>query len=241
MNKRTITIIAISAVIIACGIIYILVFSPFKNFTGSSLNASLQTGRIEITSEEDQKNYFTFVSVEEARKMLSDADTAGQFKFLMPQFSISESGLKGLVIRNETANVEGNQMKFVLISGLPAGTIVYANSDKFGQGGVSSGDDAFAWFRTKNIGEEIMTTMYIPASLLVRVDQKVFLSAIDDVFREFAMGTPIFDLKLDNYLDENLFPASSQIAFVISKGEDYSLASLNNVLLKDGKIVMIKK
>jgi hypothetical protein len=242
MNKKKITIIAISAVIIMGILIYIFAFSPFKDaITRMPLNSALQTGRIEVMSAADEENYFTFVSADEARKMLSDAETAGHFRFLMPQFSIPSTGLKGLVIRNETIDLEGVQTKFLLISGLPAGTVIYSNSDKFGQGGISTGDDAFAWFRTKNIGEEIMTTLYAPASLLVRADKKVFLSPIDDVFREMSLGSPILSLITDVSLSEDLFPASSQVAFYISKGEDNSLAGLGNLLTKNGKIVMVER
>ena len=242
MNKRTITIISVLAVIIIAGLVYIFAFSPFRNsFSGNLLNSALNAGRIELTSASDKDDYFTFVSADEAVKMLSDADTAGNPKFLMPQFSISENGLKGLVIRNETADVEGIQTKFLLISGLPAGTIVYTNSDKFGQGGISSGDDAFAWFRTRNIGEDLMTTLYAPASLLARSDQNVFLSPIDDVFRSMAIGTPILDLRTDVFLNEDFFPPESQVAFFISNGDDRSLADLKNLLTKDGKIVMLRK
>lgn len=243
MKKNKIILIAAVSVISLAAVISLFIFTPLKNIfrgsiSGTSLSASIQSGKIEVLSESDASSYFTFVSAPEARKMLEDADTSGQFRFLMPQF---DGELKGVTIKNEDKETESGTVRFLTISGLPAGTTIYTNSDKFGQGGTTSGDNAFAWFHAKNMGEPLEAITYIPVSFALSTGQKIFLSKIDDVFREIPLNTPIFKLATDLPLNGDLFPVGSEVAYSITKDEDRNLADLKNVLMKDGKIVMIKR
>lgn len=240
----------IKPVVIIVAIIVLIaglfVFSPLKNiFTrvvpGVSLEDAIQSGKIEVLSDSDASSYFTFVSMEEAKKMLADAEAFDELKFLMPQFDIPPGGLKGITIRNEDKETDGGMVRFLTVSGLPAGTMIYTNSDKFGQGGITSGDSAFAWYRTRNMGESLVTTTYMPAHLAAVIGQTVLLSKIDDIFREIPMGSPIFKLATDLPLDENLFPVNTEVAYSVSNGEDKNLADLKNLLMKDGKIVMVER
>jgi len=244
MKKKQIILISIISAVLLAVVISLFIFTPLKNIfrgsiSGTSLSSAIQSGKIEVLSESDASSYFTFVSVDEARKMLEDADTSGQFKFLMPQFDASS--LKGITIKNEDKETESGIVRFLTISGLPAGTTIYTNSDKFGQGGTTSGSNAFAWFHTKNMGEPLEAITYIPVSFALSAGQKIFLSKIDDVFREVPLNTPIFKLATDLPLSGDLFPAGNEVAYSIAKDDDRNLADLKNVLMKDGKIVMIKR
>ncbi|MDD4930979.1 MAG: hypothetical protein PHG66_02365 [Candidatus Colwellbacteria bacterium] len=241
MKKKTIlTIVAVTIAVLAAG--YAIFLSPLSDmiFGGAkqaTLEDSLAKGRIDIKSEKDMSDLFVFVSPDEARKMLLDAEGAGKFKFILPQFN-PDKDVTDLSIWNETKDVEGRPIKFMLMSGLPVGATIYANSDKFAQGGMSSGDPAYAWFRAKNLDEDIATTLYVPGPLLA--GQSVFRAGIDDIFKSIAMGTPILDIKSGSKLNEELFPKDAQIAFAISKEGDFTLADMKDILTKDGKIVMLK-
>ena len=244
-QSKVILIVVISAVAVVA-ITSLFIFTPFKNiFKGEpvwpSLDLAIQSGKIEILSEREASSFFTFVSVEEAKKMLADAEASGQFKFLMPQFDIPEGGLKGVLIKNEDTLTDIGMVRFLSISGLLGGTTIYANSDKFGQGGTTSGDDAFSWFRTRNMGDPIEGVIYVPAYLSLAKAQEVFLLKSEDFFVEVPLGTPIFKLESNLYLDNEFLPENTEIAYRITDGENNNLADLKNVLVKNGKIVMVKR
>lgn len=246
MKKKQITLIAVASAVVLLVAAGLFIFTPLKNiFKGpisvSALNAAIQSGKLEIASDSDASSYFTFVSADEANKMLADAETAGQFKFLMPQFDIPTGGLKGVTIRNEDTLTDLGSVRFLSISGLPAGTTIYTNSTRPGQGGVVARDNGFGWYRTKDIKQDLETITYVPYSTVVAVDQKFLLSDIDAEFNDHPMDAPVFKLVTDLPLDSSVFPANTEIAYKISNGDDNSLADLKNVLMKDGKIVMIAR
>ncbi|MDD5098987.1 MAG: hypothetical protein PHP35_01435 [Candidatus Colwellbacteria bacterium] len=238
IDKKTAVVIIVSTLVV---VLTAVAFFLFWKTPAMPLISAIDEGKIEINSQADKARYFTFVSADEANRLLAESGENGEFRFLMPQFDIPSTGTMNIVLRNETVPVEGVDATFLLISGLPKGTTVYTSSGNYAEGDFAfqNGKRLFAWIKERNFEDELdmlVSTLYMPA-----VMSQQFMSPIEsDFFNDMPLMSPILKIETEETLPENLFPASSQIAFLLADDEDFSLASLRNVLTKDGRIVMVK-
>jgi len=234
-NKKIFTFFNIVLLIFVLISIALLVYySPKLAF-----KREIEEGFLKVSSEKDWDKYFVFVSLKEAKELLIQAENKGEFKFLFPPFKMppGDEKLTGVIFRQENiSSIEtGKPITFIVISGLPRGTVFYAPSNAVARTIINTNREN-PYFLIK--GEDIKYNwlFYIPGEPIL---EKGLLGS-DKTPKTISFGVPLARLETDNYLPFSLFGGGWQVAFAIEKDKDATLVDLNNVLTKDGKIVILK-
>lgn len=198
------------------------------------------SGRIEVTSGEEYK-YFTYVSVNEARRLVTEARSSGEFVFLFPQIDFGD--FEKLVIEEyETTTSRGTRVTILSIGGLPRDALVRSNIDGTIRASILDYEDSDMASLIIFTGEEDDFTLefYMP-----------YVSGENDLSGELegvlnvAYGTPLISVASNSYLENEIFQRNSQMALIVQTnrgGEDVAASGslLKNVLTKYGRIVMVE-
>ena len=202
-----------------------------------SLLPGIEGGRVEI-ERKDFGRSFVYLPVDEARELLAEARADGEFKFLFPQVDLD--GVERLVVENTQIETSDGQMMTLLgIKGLPEDAKIYSNFDGTIRSSSidheNAGNPPMVIF-TGNSGNFDLE-FYIPYSPETDEDPLGTSEVVKVVF-----GTHLADATVQTHLDGKVFPAGWQMAMIIqgldSEGLDHS--SLDNVLMRGGKIVMVE-
>lgn len=198
-------------------------------------------GRIEINEDEVYK-YFIFVSADEARMLLTRSRDRGEFTFLFPQVDLSNFD-KLIIQEREMTTSRGERVALLGIEGLPADSVISSNIDGTIRASVLEYDDSNIADLAIFTGEtgDFISEFYVPFI----PGENNMSSEIQGVM-DVTFGTPLFEIADGAYLNRDVFPNTWQMALVIesstgANGNGAVGSTLDNVLTKYGKIVMVEK
>lgn len=224
-------------------------FTPLRNVFFDSgrmiVEKAIASGKIEIKSPEDIRRYFEFITSEEADALIAAEGAAGNFRFLMPQFDFNLNG-RSIEIVESDSNIEGSDIRYLGIRGIPAGSKVYADLSGFITGEyVRNVSVPYLKISERVISEDpgiyegVTKNLYISTIDISEGTESLFLSGVDDVFRRADLSTPVAVVLSEKGLSE---VSPYQLSMMMEKGDDMKLADLDNVLRSSrGKIVMVRR
>lgn len=227
--------------------------------TQSPVEKAIEQGRIEIKSPQEWQNYFTLVSPSEAREMLARAREKGEFKFLAPQFDLSKV-TKDFAIENRTLSSSTYKVVHLVMRGIKPGATFYSNQDGQGSGNApSSGLTRFISIGIDN-GEirQNMSTIAGPDYKTLPVGAADWplspVFGVKGATASLKIGDPLFTLPTEEIIDQGISASAGggtwrerlgdwQVHYFIKKGDDFSLAKLEDVLRhpQTGKIAMLDR
>lgn len=237
--------------IVASVAILIAVFygiTVFINSGSRAVNSAISTGSLEFDPglKSDLDKYFTFVSPDEAKNLLAEARKNGEYKMLLPQFDLISNN-KSITIKEVKANVDGNSVTYLAVSGLVAGVHYRSGEDGLMRGGLTGGQAPYLWTfevdANKDQAKHPTRTTYFPAVYDPTISGGLSLlgRTIDDVYRAVKAGDQIATLLSERgSVNKDVLKGDYQMSVSVSDGERYDLAGFKNILLKNGKFVMVK-
>jgi len=230
-------IIVLVVVLLVGAAAYLTVAELWPAICRYSVKKAVETGKIEIKRSLDWNRFFVFVSKEEAGELLKKSYEKGEIKYLLPQFRTKGITQLTFQIREvDNPSGAGSKLAYLLARGLPKQTLFYANFD--GQIRPEIMNPEKPYIQLLGMTPGMMPMMTLPCR-----DQnakEIILGRLNE-WHETELAKPIIRLETDEFLDAKIFPGNWQITLIIKKeGDDFTGASLKNLLLKDGKIVMVK-
>jgi hypothetical protein len=243
-KNRFSLILAITGGVLAVGaLIYIFGFTSVGDmFFRGKAERALSAGRVEIMSEKDIEDYFVFLPAEEVKALLNESDG----KFLFPQMDFLLASGKSLVVESKETNIGDFPLRFLTVSGLSSGAKIYSTGGGFVRGGtVPNEGDSYAWMkeiRDEGGNGEVMLTYFPIPETEALVDLVFAMEMDEEMYSPAELGVQIASLFEDDVLPESVVPGGVNIAVAIA-GEDgsYIKLGLEDILIKDGKIVMVQK
>lgn len=233
-----------AALIIVAALLFLTLTDAGKNILAGKgkADSAISSGIIEIASQKDVKDYFVFMSPDEARKLLEEARNNGQEKMLLPQFDVAFNNNDPIVIESRDGTLEGSPFKFIVVKGLPSGIKIYSSVGGYVRGGVIRSGTAIPYVWMKEVREEEDTGVavtYVPALVLSKSQNPVFIGDVEDIYGPIELGAPLVNLMTDSALDESLVSGGAQIAMAWA-GDDgvYNKFELKNILTYRGRMVM---
>jgi|GEM_PF-3198082 len=233
-------------VIFSAGVFLTPVRNVFFDSGRITVEKAIASGKIEIKSQQDISRYFEFVTSEEADALLAAETAAGNFRFLMPQFDLDLNG-SSIEIAENDRSIEGEDIRYLGIRGIPSGSKVYADLNGFIEGEyIQGGSVPYLKLSERMISEDpgiyegVTKNLYISTIDISEGTDSLFLSGIDDIFRRVDPSVPIAVVLSEKGISEEVFPY--QLSMMAEKGGDKKLADLDNVLRSSrGRIVMVKR
>ena len=230
---------------IAIAIVFILLMAYLYRDMGfvSEENKIGDPGIVEVDSP-DGKITFEYVSVEEARRLLDEARSRGEFKFLFPQIDLN--GIDYINIENTKVTAsDGSEIVLLGLSKLTRATEISSNIDGtirasqiYYEEGVLE-NTPLTIFTTE--AEDYVAELYVPIAPLLN-------SETSREFRggsEVSLGDEITLIPEEVGLKKEIFPDDWQVALIIKtitgdeEGE-INGSSLENILTRNGNIIMVK-
>lgn len=234
-NETSLQRIVLWAITLLVGVALYFAIAPHPQ-----LRRQIEEGRMEI-AQKDFDRYFVYVSADEARRLFAEARARGEFRFLFPQVDLS--GAEHLTVESyEKESASGEKVTLLGIRGLQPDALVYSNFE----GTVSAaaveyanGDRDPLIIFTGRSGDA-RTEFYVP-----------YLPGANDVPPELegavhvTFGATLTGIPDSRYLRGPAFPAQWQLAMIVARAGEAGGAidggALKNVLLKNGKIVMVRR
>lgn len=216
---------------------------------------AIEEGKIELKKPQEWEKYFVMVSAQEARDMLARAKERGEFRFLFPQLDVAK--VKGdFVVENRSLSSSSTTMVYLVFRGIEKGAAFYSNLD--GEASTSAGTSGFNKFIRVSIDNgELLQSLSIPVDDIVNLPGEpswslVAAYGVKDKTSPIFLGEPLLVLPTEDFIDWGISQSAGggsfrerlgdwQIALFIRKGNDFSLAKMENILRdpKTGKIVMV--
>ena len=245
-KKKTVKIYA--GIVIVAGIAVASVFFGrwlINNAKGKAESA-IAAGIVEIKNRSEIKNYFIELPKEEIKQLINDYKNEGQEKFLMPQFDMSL--IDSFSINNESVDSEGKAVEYLTVTGIPSGTEIFSSTDGLISGGIAQRKEPYVWIKQFEGGNDdsdrdnTVSVTYFPAFIVPGQDYRPFSDEISSsTYSPISMGTKITKILSDSTLDSTVVPGGVSLSFAIDKEGDFTFAKMENLLLKNGRIVMLKK
>lgn len=248
--KKKILISSIAAVSFTVIFSAVVFLTPVRNAFFDSgrrfVDNAIASGRMEINSKNDIGKYFEFMAPEEAEALLKAENDAGKFIFLMPQFDLNLNG-SSIEIAEVDSNMEGSDIRYIGIRGIPTGSKVYADLNGFVTGEyIQNVAVPYLKVSERVIAEDpgmydgVTKNLFISSIDISEGTESLFLSGVDEVFRRADLTTPLAVILSEKGLSEEVSPY--QLSLSVDRGADRKLADLDNVLRsRSGKIVMIRR
>ncbi len=247
MDTKKAIIIFAGVFVLAGIVIALMYFGPFANkMVKGKAEAAIAENLIEVKDKSQIADYFIELPQEEVKQLLADAKNKGEVKFLMPQFDLSIT--ESFTVKNESIESEDKTVEYLTVSGLPSGTEIRASIDGLISGGIAQRNEPYVWVRQfeggsdDNDRDNTLTVMYFPAFIIPGNDFKPFSEDISaENYGPILMGTKISKILSESPLDASVVPGAVSLAVAIDKEGDFEAAKMENLLLKNGRIVMIKQ
>jgi len=242
-NKVPLVLAIIAGVLVIGALVYIFGFTSARDiFSRGKAERALLSGKLEVASEQEINDYFVFLPAEEVKTLLSESGG----KYLFPQVEFLLASGESLTVKSEDVSVDNTQFKFLTISGLSSGAKIYSTGGGIVRGGVvPNGTDSYAWMKEARAEEGNNETIFtiFPISDTEAISSLTFSAEIaENMYSPVEYGDQLASLLTDNVIPESWVPGGADIAVAIA-GEDgvYTKLGLENILTKDGRIVMIQR
>lgn len=190
---------------------------------------AMREGRLAV-SEKDWDKYFVAISADEAKGLLDKAGREGKFTYLLP----FDPRVENLAI--ETSNSQGPRLSRIGVTNLPTGSTIYSPFDGKSRIGniadIVNGKPVMREVLPTVQSDNYQFTLYGGLDLELRKGMTPSNPLKEEVIK---LGDSLAVVKEGKIRKEGF-----SVMYDITKGsENFSLASLTNLLTKDGKIAFI--
>jgi len=242
-KNNTPLILAIAGGVLLVGaLVYVFVFTSIMDvFTKGKAEKALLSGRVEVASEKDINDYFVFLPAEEVKALLAD----NKGKFLFPQIDLTLQSGVPLVVEKKEGGIEGTDFDFVAISGVPAGVKVYSTSGGYLMGGILSGAGGpYAWVReawAEEGNDDVMITFFPTLNLGLTANPAFSAEVSETMFSPIEFGAHFANILTDRTLPDSLASGANIATAVAGEDGTYDRLTLESILTKNGRIVMVQR